>query len=190
MTIQLKQALRLALIAAWAVAGPVGAADGDTALNAYVEQFRNRVDTKEWLNAMMPSGTGTAYAGASQSADEAMSTMLRQYSRVALDRGHWTNDHMGDASGYAAGNSLLAVAPGSGVSGITREGIHLAGLAVQPLRSFNAYLAYLGQRMRVDAGPPGPLLQNDRGTDAFDRYIEEINFRIQTLYRAEDSAGQ
>ena len=61
--------------------------------------------------------------------------------------------------------------------------------AYEPLRSFNAYLAYLGQRMRVDAGPSGPLLKNDRGTDPFDRYIEEINYRIQSLDQANTSMG-
>ena len=125
---QFKHALRLALVAALAAAGPVGAADGDASFNGWIEQFRHRTDAEEWQNAMLPSATGTAFARATPT--------------------------------------------------------------VHPLRTFNAYLAYLGQRMRVDAGSPGPLLKGDRGTDSFDRYIEEINYRIQTLYRAEDAFGQ
>lgn len=116
-------------IAAAAVVGPAGAADGDMSFNGMIEQYRHRAaDTAEWHNPIMPGATGTAYA---QSATGA-----------------------------------------------------------QSLRTFNAYLAYLGMRMRVDAGPPGPLLKNDRGTDPFDRYLEEINYRIQALIRAEDAIGR
>jgi hypothetical protein len=186
MKTQIRHAVGLALVAAAAIAGPAGAADGDVSFNAMLEQFQRRTgEYEQWRNAMMPSGTGIA----TQSADDVMTAMLRGYTREALDHGHWLNAFVGDAPGYAVGNPLLAVAPGAGTTGFTEAGMQLAAQSANPLRSFNAYLAYLGQRMRVDAGPPGPLLRNDTGTDPFDRYLEEINFRIQTLYRA-DQLGQ
>jgi len=43
--------------------------------------------------------------------------------------------------------------------------------------------------MQADAGPSGKLLDTDKGTASFDRYIEEINYRIQALYLAEGEGG-
>jgi hypothetical protein len=43
--------------------------------------------------------------------------------------------------------------------------------------------------MRADAGPPGALLRDDKGTASFDRYVEEINYRIQALQQAADATG-
>ena len=84
---------------------------------------------------------------------------------------------------------LAAMRARAGEPGMTDTATFLAGANVQPLRSFNTYLAYLGQRLRVDAGAPGELLKTHKGTDPFDRYLEEINSRSQALYQAEDSTG-
>jgi len=74
--------------------------------------------------------------------------------------------------------------------GLTDTATHLATLNPQPLRTFNTYLTYLGKRMRADAGPPGALLNTNKGTASFDRYIEEVNYRIQSLYQAERELEQ
>ena len=81
---------------------------------------------------------------------------------------------------------LAAMGESAGGPGLTDTATFLASIDVRPLRTFNQYLVYLGRRMSADAGPPGALLETHKGTDPFDRYIEEINYRIQTLYRAED----
>lgn len=73
-----------------------------------------------------------------------------------------------------------------GGPGLNDTATYLADLTAQPLRTFNSYLTYLGRRMRADAGPSGALLETNHGTSSFDRYIEEINYRIQSLYQAED----
>jgi len=84
---------------------------------------------------------------------------------------------------------LSALGQSAGGPGMNDTATYLASISPNesPLRTFNSYLAYLGKLMRVDAGPPGALLENDRGTQSFDRYIEEINYRIQMRYEAEDS---
>lgn len=84
---------------------------------------------------------------------------------------------------------LSALSKSDGEPGMNDTATYLASVSpsVSPLRTFNSYLTYLGKLMRVDAGPPGPLLENDRGTQSFDRYIEEINYRIQMKYEAEDT---
>ena len=84
---------------------------------------------------------------------------------------------------------LAAMGESAAGPGLTATATYLAGLDVEPLRTFNGYLAYLGRRMRADAGPSGALLDSHRGTDPFDRYIEEINYRIQALYLAEQGSG-
>ena len=84
---------------------------------------------------------------------------------------------------------VSAIGQSAGGPGLNDTAVFLASLQVTPLRTFDAYLAYLGKRMRADAGSPGPLLANHRGTGPFDRYIEEINYRLQTLYQAEESTG-
>jgi hypothetical protein len=84
---------------------------------------------------------------------------------------------------------LSALGESAGGPGMDDTATYLAsvGQDASPLRTFNSYLAYLGQRMRADAGPAGALLANDKGTQSFDRYIEDINYRIQMLYQAEDA---
>lgn len=84
---------------------------------------------------------------------------------------------------------LSALGESAGGPGMNDTATYLASVSpnVWPLRTFNSYLAYLGKRMRADAGPSGALLENDKGTQSFDRYIEDINYRIQMLYRAEDA---
>jgi hypothetical protein len=84
---------------------------------------------------------------------------------------------------------MAALGESAGGPALTDTATYLASLDPQPLRTFNTYLAYLGQRMRVDAGPPGELLRTHKGTDPFDRYLEEINYRIQTFYQAQESGG-
>src|SRR5450631_431707 len=81
---------------------------------------------------------------------------------------------------------LAAMGESAAGPGLSDTATYLASLRAEPLRTFNSYLTYLGRRMSVDAGPPGAPLDSGKGTGTFDRYIEEINYRIQTLYLADD----
>ncbi len=54
---------------------------------------------------------------------------------------------------------------------------------------FSAYLAYLAQRLDADAGKPGPVMGLDTGSARFDRYVDELNYRLQTMRQASDSTG-
>jgi hypothetical protein len=90
------------------------AADGDDSFDALMEQYRGRpVASYEWQNPLMASGTGNY---SSPSADEILTATLRIYTRDVLDRGYWVNEWVDGATGYDAGNPLLAVDTGSGVT--------------------------------------------------------------------------
>jgi len=128
-------------------------------------------------------GSASAVADTGSAAFDRYVQDVRSRMQAAADGSYWisTQVDQGAFERYLAAMGQSAAGPG-----LTDTATYLAGLNVQPLRSFNGYLAYLGQRMRADAGPPGALLDTRTGTDPFDRYIEEINYRIQTLYRAEE----
>ena len=111
---------------------------------------------------------------------------LRGRIQAAGNGSYWISTQV-DQSAYE--RYLAAMGESAGGPAMTDTATYLASLDDHPLRTFNTYLAYLGQRMRVDAGPPGELLETHKGTGSFDRYLEEINYRIQTLYHAEDSTG-
>lgn len=111
---------------------------------------------------------------------------VRQRLQAAHDGSYW-NSTLVDQGAFE--RYLAAMGRSSGGPAMSDTASWLAGLDVQPLRTFNSYLAYLGRRMRADAGPPGALLDNDKGTDPFDRYVEEINYRIQALDRAAEGTG-
>jgi hypothetical protein len=103
------------VIAAAALHSPgVRAADGDDSFNGLMEQYRGRpAVTAQWQNTLMPTGTGE---DATRSADEVLTATLRIYTRDVLDRGYWVNEWVDGATGYDAGNPLLAVGTGSGVT--------------------------------------------------------------------------
>jgi hypothetical protein len=61
--------------------------------------------------------------------------------------------------------------------------------ADQPMRTFNLYLKYLGQRIRADAGAPGPVMELDSGSALMDRYVEDLNYRLQVLREASETTG-
>jgi hypothetical protein len=111
---------------------------------------------------------------------------LRQRMQAVDNGTYWTSTQVDQG---AFERYLAAIGQSAGGPTMTDTAIVVASLNAQPLRSFNAYLAYLGQRMRVDAGSPGPLLKSDSSTAPFDRYIEEINYRIQSQYRADAVIG-
>jgi hypothetical protein len=147
-------------------------------------------------NAGMLLGMGISLASALLSPPAAADTGSAAFDRYLQDlRGRlqaadnasgWISSEVDHA---AFERHLAAMRARAGEPGMTDTATFLAGANVQPLRTFNTYLAYLGQRMRVDAGAPGELLKTHKGTDPFDRYLEEINYRIQALYQAEDSTG-
>ncbi|MEY4751797.1 MAG: hypothetical protein RIQ60_4011 [Pseudomonadota bacterium] len=103
--------------------------------------------------------------------------------QAAANGSYWVSTQVDDG---AFERYLAAMGESAGGPGMTDTATQLASMGARPLRSFNSYLVYLGRRMGVDAGPPGALLKNDKGTDTFDRYIEDINFRIQAMYQADD----
>ncbi|MBI3156707.1 MAG: hypothetical protein HYZ20_15055 [Burkholderiales bacterium] len=111
---------------------------------------------------------------------------LRQRMQAVDSGSYWVSTQVDQG---AFERYLAVLGQSAGGPTMTDTAVVVASLNAQPLRSFNAYLAYLGQRMRVDAGPPGPLLKTDNGTAPFDRYIEEINYRIQSQYQADAVMG-
>lgn len=121
------------------------------------------------------------------------STAFDRYVQDLRERMHATGDGSDWVStlvDQGAFERYLAAMSRSGAGpGLTDTATVLAGLDVQPLRTFNTYLTYLGRRMRADAGPPGALLHSDQGTASFDRYVEEINYRIQALDHASEGTG-
>ena len=111
---------------------------------------------------------------------------LGQRMQAAHDGSYWIST-LGDEGAFE--RYLAAIGRGAAGPGLTDTATTLASLDAKPLRTFDAYLTYLGRRMLTDAGPPGALLGADKGTRSFDRYIEEVNYRIQSLYQAEDATG-
>ncbi|WP_372524516.1 hypothetical protein [Piscinibacter sp.] len=141
MNSQLKQVMRLALLATAVMAGPASAADGDESFNALLEQYQHRpvAAADEWQNAWMSSGTGRY---AAKSADEILTATLRIYTRDVLDRGYWVNAWVGDAPGYDSGNPLLAITPGLGVtSRVAGLGVEELPLGAPRAERFGAFLA-------------------------------------------------
>jgi hypothetical protein len=84
---------------------------------------------------------------------------------------------------------LAATSEAASYSGWTGQTMLADQSVDQPLRTFNAYLRYLGQRIRVDAGTPGPVIELDSGSALMDRYVEELNYRLQVLRQASESTG-
>lgn len=124
-------ALRILSLSAACFAAPGAALAGaaDAALDRAVGALRQDAGARgAWVNAWMPHGTGRY---AAESADRILTATLRVYTREVLDRGGWINPFMG-ARHYDAGNALLAVRPG--------EGVTTAGSAPRP-RSAGALIA-------------------------------------------------
>lgn len=74
-----------------------------------------------------------------------------------------------------------------GYSAPAQDATLLAASQLPP--SFDAYLRYLAQRINADAGKPGPVMGLDTGSAQFDRYVEELNYRLQSMQQASDSTG-
>lgn len=86
----------------------------DVALERLARSYR-RPDAK-WTNAMLPQASGDYVAVAEgTSADDKFMRQIAFYTRDMLDRGGWVNAFIADDH-YAAGNTLLAVAVGEGVT--------------------------------------------------------------------------
>lgn len=74
-----------------------------------------------------------------------------------------------------------------GYSAPAQDATLLAASSLPP--SFDTYLRYLAQRLNADAGKSGPVMGLDTGSALFDRYVEELNYRLQTIQQASDSTG-
>jgi hypothetical protein len=103
-----------AIAIASAFAASAQAAAADDRLDAVVGQFRPMPLRSAWINPLMPQGTGLV-TFASVSADEKLQTIVAAYDRASLDRGGWRNA-WADGDHYAAGEPLLAVKVGAGVT--------------------------------------------------------------------------
>lgn len=80
-----------------------------------LREFQNRAQQPEWVNRWAPGLGMSAPAAVTESADRRLQAIVAIYTREALDRGGWANAWAGGAT-YAAGEPLLAVAVGSGVT--------------------------------------------------------------------------
>jgi hypothetical protein len=141
-----------------------------------------------WLAAMtlsslswLPQSAHAADTGSA--AFDRYAQDLRLRLQAAANGSYWISTQVDEG---AFERYLAAMGESAAGPGLTDTATQLASMGARPLRSFNSYLVYLGRRMSVDAGPPGALLDNGKGTETFDRYIEDINFRIQALYQADE----
>jgi len=103
-----------------------------------------------------------------------------------IDNGSYWISTLVDSDAYE--RYLAAIGEGAGGPGLT-ETVLMARDDVEPLRTFNGYLRYLGQRIHADAGSAGPAMEAESGSVRFDRYVEELNFRLQVLREASESTG-
>ncbi|MFM2068630.1 MAG: hypothetical protein RLZZ584_3539 [Pseudomonadota bacterium] len=147
---------------------------------------------QQFKRVMLAAVTAGAAAWAPQAAlaADTGSTAFDRYTQdlrarlQAANNGSYWISTLVDQGAYE--RYLAALGESAAGPGLTDTATQLASLGAQPLRTFNSYLSYLGRRMSADAGPPGALLDAGKGTEPFDRYIEEINFRIQALYQADE----
>ena len=106
----------------WALGGATAAAGGALAQTGTAEQslqqslqaYRELATRGQWVNPWRPSATGTAVAER-PSADARLAEIVAGYTREALDRGGWVNLVFTETH-YAAGNPLLSLPVGQGVS--------------------------------------------------------------------------
>jgi hypothetical protein len=115
-----------AMAASAQTAGPVTSADA--AMELHSSQAYKNLDQRTWVNPMMPTATGN-FATPTVSADQQLQQRVAGYTRESLDRGGWRNAWVA-GSHYAAGEPLLAVAVGTGVTSggaaVTDKPRHLA----------------------------------------------------------------
>ena len=89
------------------------AAAGDDPLVTAARQLVGGLETRGiWRNPLRPLATGQE---PSPSADEVLTAIVRSHTRINLDRGGWANPYV-PVPGYDAGNALLAVSPGNGIT--------------------------------------------------------------------------
>lgn len=105
--------LSVAVAMAAAVAFAARAAPADDLMHDALQQYRSAEARGQWVNPLMPEGTGVA--SAEPSGDRQLTRMVAAYSREQLDRGGWVNAWVTNDS-YAAGEPLLAVRVGEGVT--------------------------------------------------------------------------
>ena len=89
------------------------AAAGDDQLVTAARELVADLETRgTWRNPLMPLATGQEPG---PSADEVLTAIVSSHTRINFDRGGWGNPYV-PAPGYDAGNVLLAVPPGSGIT--------------------------------------------------------------------------
>lgn len=96
---------------------PAAAADGagpesfHERMTQQLRELQQRPQRGEWVNPWAPGGHPAAIG----SADARLQAIVAAHTRAALDRGGWSNPWMRGGR-YAAGEPLLAVAVGGGVT--------------------------------------------------------------------------
>jgi hypothetical protein len=110
--LRLATATAIAIASAFAASAQAAAADDQ--LDAVVGQYCQLPLRSAWINPLMPQGTGLVGFG-SVSGDEKLQAIVATYDRARLDRGGWRNA-WADGDHYAAGEPLLAVQVGAGVT--------------------------------------------------------------------------
>lgn len=94
---------------------PAAAAPADDALTASLDQYQSLQVRGQWLNPLMPHGTGQYAATSQPSGDLLLQEVVAGYGRSLLDRGGWLNPYVNEAH-YSAGEPLLAVGIGEGLT--------------------------------------------------------------------------
>ena len=87
---------------------------GDALMNQHLGTRYKGLERSAWVNKLMPAGVGEAPVQMA-SFDQQVQQMLAGYTREMLDRGGWRNAFVTEDH-YAAGEPLLAAAPGEGIS--------------------------------------------------------------------------
>lgn len=100
------------------------AGSADEALDATVSQYRGADARGRWHNSWMVQAAGST-AARGPSADERLLYIVSGHTRDALDRGGWANAMLTNST-YAAGNALLAVRIGDGVTTATVEDVRVS----------------------------------------------------------------
>jgi hypothetical protein len=76
------------------------------------------LDRAGWVNPFLPEASADAVVARDEpgiSGDASLNRVLARLDRAALDAGGWVNPFVRESS-YSAGNPLLAVGPGEGVT--------------------------------------------------------------------------
>lgn len=105
-------ALATPAFAQLASSAPSAVTSADAAMEHHLGTEYKNLGLRTWVNPILPAATGS---DTGPSGDQLLQQRLVSYTRELLDRGGWRNAWVTEAH-YAAGEPLLAVAVGAGVT--------------------------------------------------------------------------